>query len=425
MIGRIALFAGLLCLWLPASEAATIIHAGLILAHPEEPPIEGGSIIVEDGEIAAIESGFVSAGSRSDEVIDLRDSVVLPGLIDLHVHLFHELSPSGKLDRVEMSPVEVAMRAASYARNTLRAGFTTVRDVGAPYDVILGLRSGTEQGWVAGPRIVVAGYVGTTGGHGDMHLSGGYRSTVNSLLAKEGISCDGPYDCRRAVRQAIKNEVDWIKISASGGTTSGTDTGLDKQIRDDEMREIALTAHNRGRKLAVHAHSADAINSALRAGADTIEHGTLLDDESIRLFKETGAVLVPTLLGSSGVADLDFIPGPNKEAARQWGAIKMDNVAKAHRAGVRIAFGTDSAVTSHGDNAREFRLLREVGLSNAQALMAATVHAAEVLDLSDRIGSLEAGKAADLIAVATNPLEEIETLRQVRFVMKDGRVYKR
>lgn len=400
--------------------AATILHAGRLIADPREGTTGPHSLVIEEGRIVRIEKGFIAAGP-DDRVIDLREATVLPGLIDLHTHILGEFGPRRALEQMQRSDVDHAFSGARYARKTLMAGFTTIRDLGGDPEAIFGLRDAIARGWIEGPRIVAAGNsISGTGGHADID---GYRPEILALFTPETI-CDGPYDCRRAVRHAVKYGADVIKITATGGVLSDAATGLAQQMKTDELAEIISTAHALGRKVAAHAHGADGINAALRAGIDSIEHGSMLDDESIRLFKETGAWLVPTLMAGRAVLELDakydFLPPAIKTKARGLPDIVIANIRRAHAAGVKIAFGTDSGVSAHGDNGREFLLLREIGMSNAEALAAATVNAADALGMSDRLGTISVGKYADLIAVRGDPLEDIARLLDVGYVMKGG-----
>jgi imidazolonepropionase-like amidohydrolase len=405
----------------------TVVHAGLLLAVPGESPRLEQSVVIRDGRIERVVDGYLEAGGLAGDVriVDLRDSFVLPGLTDLHTHITSELGPQSKLDAVTESRVDSALDATVFLRRTLEAGFTTIRDTGDDPEVIFGLRRAVAAGRVAGPRIVAAGAgIANTGGHADNH---GYREEILELYRSSGV-CDGADDCRRAVRAQIKRGSDWIKITATGGVLSETAAGVNQQLFDDELVAIVETARMMGRHVAAHAHGTDGINAALAAGVRTIEHGTYSDDESFALFKSQGAYLVPTMLAGETVARMasqsDFMPAPIRDKALAVGPHMLDMVRRAHRAGVTIAFGTDSGVSRHGDNAREFLLLVEAGLTQMEAIESATVTAAEVLEREGEIGSIEPGKRADLIATAKSPLEDISALLDVRFVMKDGEVYK-
>lgn len=406
------------------AEPVTVIHAGWLLAVPGEEPLTEVSVIVRAGVVESVEAGFVTPAGA--EVVDLSDRFVLPGFIDSHVHLSSELGPSGALDAVTLNSTDVVLDAARNARTTLMAGFTTVQDVGGPLDGMTALRDGIRDGDVVGPRLRVAGPgVTPTGGHGD---SNGYSLEVLDLLSNR-FACNGPADCRRAVRELVRSGVDVIKITATGGVLSNTAAGVGQQFFDDELVAIVEAARMMGRKVTAHAHGVTGVDSFLEAGGASIEHGTYLDENSIRLFRETGAFLVPTVLAGATVAEMaenqDWMPGPIREKSLQVGPQMLDMVRRAHEGGVRIAFGTDSGVSSHGDNAREFELLVEAGLTPMEAIRTATVHAAEHVEMADRIGTIEAGKLADIVASDRDPLADISTLREISFVMKNGVVYKR
>ena len=409
--------------------AQTVIHAGQLLAEPGRGVAQEQTIVVCDGRIEAIKQGYQdgTCGGADMTVVDLKDHWVMPGLIDSHVHITGELSPKQKLERVEMSDARVAMRAWSYADKTLAAGFTTVRDVGANAEAVFALRDAINAGELTGPRILTAGAtISATGGHGDVH---GYREEILHLF-EDSSRCDGADDCRRAVRRQVKRGSDLIKITATGGVLSETAAGTGQQMFDDEMTAVVRTAHSLGRKVAAHAHDADGINAALRAGVDSIEHGTYLNAESIRLFKETGAYLGPTVLAGETVAEMgaaenSFMPPPIAAKAVRVGPQMLDMLGRAYDGGVKIAFGTDTGVSKHGDNARELELMVEAGMPHETVLRSATVEAATLLGLADRIGTLEAGKAADIIAVSQDPLADMSVMRDVAFVMKGGAIHRK
>ncbi len=410
-----------------ADEHTTIIHAGTLLAVPGESPANNQSIIVEGNQIVRVENGFVDPADLSGDVtvIDLSDKFVLPGLMDMHVHLLGEIGPNTRLDTLHVTTSMQALKGAMHAKRTLDAGFTTVRDLGGRPEAIYALRDAVNNGFVPGPRIIAAGSsLAATGGHGDVY---GVKAELLTLWTPDTI-CDGPYDCRRATRYAIKYGADWIKITATGGVLSDTATGTDQQMTDDELREIMDTAHGLGVKVAAHAHGTDGINAAQRAGVDTIDHGSFLDRESISLFKQTGAYLVPTLSPSFKIpAQMEgnpFFTDAIKAKALAASAASKVNFGIAYKAGVKIAFGTDSAVTKHGDNADEFAMMVESGMTEMDAIRSATVVAAEVVEMSDTLGTIESGKIADIIAVDGNPLADITALQSVSVVIKDGKQVK-
>lgn len=411
---------------LAEGSGVTVIHAGTLLDRPGEPPRSRQTLVVENGRIRERLEGYRDADSYGDDavLVDLRDHFVMPGMMDMHVHIQGELGPGNDRDRLRLSDADVGMRSVSYAGKTLMAGFTTVRDLGAEPTHLFALRDAIAKGWIAGPRIVGAGNVTVTGGHGDVD---GMRHDLLELYTPK-TACDGPYDCRRAVRQAIKFGADVIKIQSTGGVLSDTTTGTGQQVADDELKEIVTTAHALGRKVAAHAHAAEGINAALRAGVDSIEHGSYADAQSIRLFKETGAYLVPTLLAGDTVVKMaersGFMPQAIREKALRVGNDMKGNFAKAFSAGVRVAFGTDSGVSRHGTNGQEAVLMNEAGMPAMDVLKSMTVNAADLIDMSDSLGTLEPGKHADIVAFAGDPLDDIRAVLAVNFVMKGGVIHK-
>jgi imidazolonepropionase-like amidohydrolase len=406
----------------PAIAEDAVIHAGHVLAKPGEGYLTRQTILVEDGRVVSITAGY--SKPKDYTVIDLREAYVLPGLIDSHVHITSQNGPGGRIKDFEDSEVDTAFDGAAFALVTLKAGFTTVQDVGAPNDSIFGLRDAIARGAVPGPRIRAAGNsVAITGGHGDIN---GYSSRVMAAFTGANI-CNGADDCRRAVRQQIKEGADLIKITATGGVLSNTAAGLEQQFTDEELAAIVDAAHKMGRKVTAHAHGKGGVDAALRAGIDSIEHGTYLDAESIALFKESGAVLVPTVLAGAtvtGWTNEPWLPAPSRAKAAQVGPLMLEMLRRAHEGGVTVAFGTDTGVSRHGDNAKEFALMVEAGFTPEEAIRSATVVASEHLEMANDIGTLEPGKYADLIAVTKDPLKDISVLEAVDFVMKGGEVYK-
>ena len=409
------------------SGGTTLIHAGHVLDRPGSPARGASTIVIENGRVTRIDSGFTAAPAGA-RLIDLRDSYVLPGLIDSHVHLDSDAGGNAALvDEVTLSVPAKTLNTLANAKKTLLAGFTTVRNLGDDSGATLALRDAAARGEVDSPRIVDAGRsMSTTSGHMDATLS--VAEDLHSAIGQENL-CDGADACRRAVRLQVRRGADVIKIATTGGVNSRIGAGLGAQMFDDEAMAIVETARLFGKKVAVHAHGADGINLALAAGAASIEHGTLLDDESIRLFKKSGAYLVPTLSTVNGYLER-LAANPNAYSPEVLPKIQYrisitgQNVRKAHTAGVKIAFGTDAGVSKHGRNADEFEALVKYGLSPAEAIKAATVNAADLLGLSAEIGTLEPGKRADIIAVRGDPLSDVTVLKQVRFVMKDVRVIK-
>ena len=403
-----------------------VIHAGRLLAVPGQDPLSQQTIVIENGKIVDVKDGFIGieAINENAELIDLSSSFVMPGLMDMHVHLQGELGPNNDREALRMSGSDVAMASVHYAHKTLMAGFTTVRDLGGRPEQLYALRDAIEKGWVEGPRIIASGGVSVTGGHGD--IDGVSPDLLDMYTAKT--ICDGPYDCRRATRRAIKFGADIIKITSTGGVLSDTNTGTAQQMEVDELKEVVNAAHSLGRKVASHAHGADGINAALRAGVDSIEHGSYANKESIRLFKKSGAYLVPTLLAGNTVLtmarDSDFMSDAIKTKAIKVASAMTSNFTKAHEAGVKIAYGTDSGVSRHGTNAQEAVLMFNAGMSATDILESATVSAADLIDHSDVLGSIEVNKYADIIATNGSPLADIQELLNVDFVMKAGKVIK-
>jgi imidazolonepropionase-like amidohydrolase len=425
MIAAIAVLAACGASFAQSAEpsALTVIHAGHLLAVPGRAPADNQSILIRDGRIEAVEAGFVTPEGAT--IIDLSDQFVLPGLIDSHVHLQGELSAEGRLLEVTENSADLALNAVHNGRTTLMAGFTTVQDVGGDLEASTGLRDAIRDGDVVGPRMRVSGPAVTpTGGHADVN---GFSTAVMDALTSRS-ACNGPADCRRVVRELIRAGVDVIKITATGGVLSNTAAGVEQQFFDDELDSIVGAAHMMGRQVTAHAHGVTGVNSFLEAGGDSIEHGTYLDAASIRLFRSNNAYLVPTLLAGATVAEIaataDWMTPAVREKSLSVGPIMLDMARRAHDGGVMIAFGTDSGVSRHGINAREFELLVEAGLTPMEAITTATVNAAAHLQMSDDIGTIEPGKYADIIAVSSSPLDDVAALMHVGFVMQGGTVYK-
>ena len=415
-------------------EGTTIIHAGTLLAVPGQTPKARQSLIVRDGRVAEIRDGFVRpadvAGGADARVIDLAEQFVMPGFIDLHVHLTGQAGSGRKLDAVTKTDADVAFTAQLYAQRTLMGGFTTVRDLGSDGTAIFALRDAVKAGIVAGPKILAAGEAITpTGGHGDTH---GFRQEVLDVLPSTGV-CDGPDDCRAAVRRQVKRGADVIKVTATGGVLSETATGTGIQFTDEELIAIAETAHALGRKVTAHAHEAAGIEAALRAGFDSIEHSMWADRNTMNLFRSTDAWLIPTVYPITAVGDtpekmregpFKDMPPPIMEKLLRLGRQPKDMTRLAHSMGVKIALGTDSGVSPHGENANEFVEYVNIGMTEMESLMAGTVHAAEAAGIADDVGSLEPGRAADIVAMNTSPLEDINAVLDLHFIMRDGVVFK-
>ncbi len=401
----------------------TYIHAGRLMAVPGKPVTGPSTIIVDGGRILEVRAGYADPPAGA-AVIDLKDKIVLPGLIDSHVHLASDRGGEANLlSFVREEPQMNSLEAQMNGMKTLRAGFTTVRNLGDD-GATLALREAIRRGWVQGPRIVdAASSISTTGGH--MDGRGGLNDDLVAHLPSPENLCDGVDACRKVVRRQIDRGADVIKFATTGGVNSGT--GLATRMNEDEARALVETAHAYGRKVAVHAHGADGIKLALRAGADSIEHGTVMDDEIIRTMKAKGTYYVPTLSTVNGYLERlaanpnAYEPSVKKQIDWRIG-ITGQSLLKAAPAGVKIAFGTDAGVSKHGRNADEFELMVKWGMTPVEAIKAATVNAADLLGLASEIGTIEAGKSADLIAVAGDPLADVRVLKSVGFVMARGAV---
>jgi imidazolonepropionase-like amidohydrolase len=406
----------------------TIIHAGEAMLVAGEDIQENVSIIIHDERISEIRNGFVGvgdieAGDEAVEVIDLSDQFVLPGLIDSHVHLTGQVG-TPLIESLTRSAEYSTLLGAKYAAITLRAGFTTVRDLGSQRYSVYALRDAINNGVVAGPRIISAGLgISVTGGHGDAT-----NALPDAWWPQRGDvdfgNCDSPDECRYRVRTIAKRGADVIKIAATGGVLSQQGRGLNQHFTDAEMEAIVEAAHLLGLKVAAHAHGKGGIEAALRAGVDSIEHSTYTDEGTMALYLESGAYMVPTLMAFNGLrgAIAAGVFTPVVEAKARSVLESLGNSTRlAVASGVKIAFGTDSAVTPHGQNAGEFALLVEYGgMTAEQALVSATLNAADLLGVADNVGTLEAGKYADIIAVDGNPLDDVTVLEHVAFVMKGG-----
>ena len=403
----------------------TIIHCGKLIDVKALSVLNNMSIIVEGKKIVAVQAGFVD-GAKGDQIINLKNKTVMPGLIDMHVHLESETNPNAYLDRFTKNPGDVAYQALVNAKKNLMAGFTTVRDLGGTH-VVISLRNAINKGSVDGPRIFTAGVsIGTTGGHADD--SNGLNETFKKDLGPADGVINGVEDAAKAVRQRYKEGSDLIKITATGGVLSYAKDGMGAQFTVEEVKAIVQTAKDYGFKVAAHAHGAEGMKRAVLGGVSSIEHGTYMTPEVMDLMKERGTYFVPTVIAGRSVADSALIPNyyPDmvKKKALEIGPIIQSTFGKAYKAGVKIAFGTDAGVFGHGKNAREFELMHEAGMPALEAIRSATVHAADLLGQSDKIGTIEPGKAADIIAVEGNPAETIQSMSQVKFVMRDGTVYK-
>ncbi|MFZ8886730.1 MAG: amidohydrolase family protein [Steroidobacteraceae bacterium] len=410
-------------------QAADILHAAGLVDVRTGKVLGPSSVRVEDGRITAVEAGH-RPPAEGDAVIDLGSCTLLPGLMDMHVHLTSEYSARAELDRYKKREADVALDATVYAERTLLAGFTTVRDLGDSFLASLSLRDAINAGKVAGPRVFAAGKsIATTGGHADPTngLSPVFASAVGDPGPVKGV-CNGAAECAQAVRQRYKDGSDVIKITATGGVLSIARSGQAPQFQSGELEAIIATARDYGFTVAAHAHGTEGMKRAVLAGVNSIEHGTFMDDETMRLMKEKGTLYVPTISAGRWVYEKGqqpgFFPDVVRPKALSIGPQIQDTFARAYRAGVPIMFGTDCGVCEHGTNGREFAYMVEGGMPVMEAIQSATLVPARFLGVTDRLGSIEVGKLADIIAVPGDPTADVDLLGQVAFVMKDGRTYR-
>lgn len=403
----------------------TLIHCGSLIDAKSNAAAKEKTLVITGNEIKSVENGYLP-GMDGDRVIDLKNLTVLPGLMDMHVHMEMESRKGGALDQYVLNSADYAFRSVVYAETTLMAGFTTVRDLGGS-GVNISLRNAINSGMIKGPRIFTAGKaISGTGGH--MDPTNGYcDELMGDPGPAEGVA-NGVDDCRKAVRQQYKNGADLIKIASTGGVLSRAKDGSKPQFAEEEIRSIVQTAGDLGMKVACHAHGAEGMKRAIRAGVYSIEHGTLLDDDVLELMKKHGTWYVPTITAGKAVADSAKIPGYYSDIvvpkALSIGPKIQGSFAKAYKAGVKIAFGTDAGVFLHGKNAVEFRYMTEAGMSAMDAIKSATANTAKMLEIDDKLGTLEPGKIADIIAVSGDPITDINTMMNVKFVMKEGVIFK-
>lgn len=403
----------------------TIIHCGNLIDGKANDGQQQMTIVVEGNKIISVDKGFTKPGS-SDKLIDLSKKTVMPGLIDLHVHLEGETSKDQAVQRFTLNKSDLAFRSTVYAKKTLMAGFTTVRDLGGS-GVNTSLRNAVNQGLVIGPRIFSAGKsIATTGGHADP--TNGYREDLmGDPGPKEGV-INSPEEARQAVRQRYKDGSDLIKITATGGVLSIAKDGSGPQFTDEELKAIIETARDYGMHTAAHAHGAEGMKRAVMAGITTIEHGTKMTDEVMDLMKLKGTYYVPTITAGKFVAEKAKEPGYYHPLvvpkALEIGPQIQQTFGKAYKKGVKIAFGTDAGVFPHGENGKEFGYMVEAGMPAMESIKSATLVAAGVLGMADKIGTIETGKLADIVAVDEDPIKNIKTMEKVSFVMKEGVVYK-
>lgn len=420
----------------PANHDVSVLHCARLL-DPAAGKMRGEtSVVVADGRISELHAGTVDLPSYREaaakaggtfQYVDLPNATCLPGLIDSHTHLSFQTSPTGYTDQFHWNIADYAIRSTVYARRTLLAGFTTVRNVGDNANETVALRNAINAGIVPGPRIFTAGKaIGSTGGHADP--TDGYRQDLaGDPGPKDGI-INSPVDAWKAVRQHYKDGDDLIKIMPSGGVLDESSSADNPQMTIEEIKAVVAAAHDYGFTVAAHAHGAEAIRRAVLGGVDSIEHGTFMNAEDMKLMKEHGTWYVPTIIAGKYVEEMAQKPGyyPAQVAAKAKlvGPIIQATAGRAYRAGVKIAFGTDAAVYPHGQNAKEFKYMVDAGMPPMYVLQAATTHAAELLHKQGQLGEVAVGRGADVIAVPGNPLDDITAMQRVSFVMKDGVIYK-
>ena len=422
---RIALLSLLVTAAFPATAATTALQCGRLIDVRALKVATERTVVIEDKKIARIEEGYTAPAGAT--VVDLKQHTCMPGLIDLHVHLAFAITPATFTEQFTLNPPEYAVRGAGYAEKTLMAGFTSVRDLGSPDGVNTGLRNAINQGYVKGPRIQAAGFITSTGGHGDP--TNGLKSELMGTPGPEKGIVSGAAEARRAVRQKYKEGVDLIKISTTGGVLSLAKSGDAPLLVDEELAAIVATAKDYGYAVACHAHGAEGMKRAIRAGVTSIEHGTFLDDEGIALMKQKGTGLVATISAGRYVAEKAKTPGFFPEIIRPKaiaiGPQIQDTFARAYRAGVKIAFGTDQGVAPHGENAKEFEYMVEAGMPPLEAIRSATLYGATVMGVEKQLGTVEPGMLADVVAVPGDAQKDISVMSRMAFVMKDGVVYRK
>jgi len=415
----------------PASNARTFVRCGHLIDGVSKTTRDNVTVVIDNGRFTEIydtashTDGIVT--TEEDKFIDLSNQTVMPGFMDMHVHLDHEHSPQSQIEEFTLNPSDNAMRATAYAKRTLLAGFTTVRNVGDDGMTTVSLKKASAAGYVVGPRIYTAGRaISTTGGHGDP-TNGWCEAIMGDPGPKDGV-INGADEARKAVRQRYKEGADLIKITATAGVLSIATSADNAQFTDEELAAIVETAKDYGFTVAAHAHGAEGMMRAVRAGVTSIEHGSYMTPEIMSLMKKKGTVYVPTLMAAETVVEMAQKPGALPEIVRpkaiRVGAQIEHTFRAALKAGVPIAMGTDTGVSAHGKNAKEFELMVQYGMPAMQAIQAGTISGAKLLRQEKDLGTVEKGKIADLVAVAGDPIQDIKLLQDVKFVMKDGVVYK-
>jgi len=402
----------------------TYLHCGNLMDVQTGNVLSQKTIVISENKIIEIQNGYVS-GAAEDKIIDLRDKYVLPGFIDMHVHIESESSPKTYINRFTLNDADVAFQSSVYAKKTLMAGFTTVRDLGGT-GVNIALRNAINKGLIEGPRIYTAGKsIATTGGHADP-TNGRRKELMGDPGPRDGV-INSPEEGKKAVRQRYKEGSDVIKITATGGVLSVAKNGKNPQFTIEEIKAITEIANDYGMLTAAHAHGDEGMQRAIKGGIKTIEHGSYMSEQTMQLMKEYNAYLVPTITAGKQVVEKAKIPGffpaVVAQKALEIGPLIQNTFAKAYKTGVPIAFGTDAGVFPHGLNAKEFGYMVEAGMPVVEALQSATITNAGLLGMGDELGQLKEGFYADIIAVEENPVKNVQTLEKVVFVMKDGVVY--
>ncbi|MBX2845901.1 MAG: amidohydrolase family protein [Saprospiraceae bacterium] len=408
-----------------AISQTTVLHCGQLLDVTTGKVLKDQTVTIEGNKIVSVSKGYQS-GNDQAMVVDLKDMLVLPGLIDMHVHLEGQSSPTTYIDRFKDEPEMLALKAYHYGHKTLMAGFTSVRDLGGS-GANNAVRDAVNKGMLEGPRIFsVRKSIAITGGHADP--TNGRNTKLQGKPSYQDGVCDGAEECAKAVRWQIKNGADWIKITATGGVLSVAKDGDGPAFSEEELEAIVQSARDRGVQVAAHAHGKEGMLRAVKAGVKTIEHGTYMDEEVMREMIKRDAYFVPTITAGWAVArnaDKEgYYPEVVRPKAKRIGPLIQETFGKAYKFGVPIAFGTDAGVFDHGFNAKEFELMHEMGMPMIEAIQSATITNAKVLRMEDQLGSIEAGKLADIIAVSPNALEDPTEMMEVVFVMKNGKVVK-
>ena len=413
------------CLSFSLNAQIKYIHCGTLIDVERKDVLKEKTIIIDGNKILEVKNGYASAPNDA-EVINLKDMTVMPGLMDMHVHIEHESRPKTYEEKFRLEDTDVALEATVYCRKTLDAGFTTVRDLGGS-GVNVSLRKAITKGFIEGPRIYTAEKsIATTGGHADP--TNGVKSELKGNPGPKDGVINSVDDAYKAVRQRYKNGADCIKITATGGVLSVAKDGSGPQFTLEEVQAVVKAAKDYGMTTAAHAHGVEGMQRAIIGGITSIEHGTLMDQETMELMKKHGTYLVPTISAGKFVAEKAKIPGYFPAIivpkAIKIGSQIQITFGEAYKAGVKIAFGTDTGVSAHGDNAKEFVFMVEAGMPEIEAIQAATINAADLLNIKETLGSISAGKYADIVAVKGDPLKDISILQNINFVMKNGEVYK-